>query len=60
MKPKEVLAVAEDYAIMFGDDKKFNEIFSIYREFLNVRESAKKTLRCMYGKEVCEMLIGEK
>jgi hypothetical protein len=60
MKPKELLAVAEDYAIMKGDTKWFSETFNTFRESYNVRESVKKTLRYMYGEDTCEMLIGEK
>jgi hypothetical protein len=60
MKPKEKLAIAEDYATMKGDIKWFSETFVLFRESYNVRESVKKTLRYMYGEDICEMLIGEK
>jgi hypothetical protein len=60
MKPKEILAIAEDYVAMKGDDDNFSEIYGIYRNCFNVRESVKNTLRNMYGECVCEMITGEK
>jgi len=60
MKAKEILAIAEDYALMKGDDDWFSETFNTFRESYNVRKSVELTLLYMYGEDVCEMLIGEK
>jgi hypothetical protein len=60
MKPKEVLAVAEDYATLKGNYTTFNDMFIGFRGYYNIRESVRKTLYYMYGEDTCEMLIGEK
>jgi hypothetical protein len=60
MKPKEILAIAQDYAAIMADDDWFAETFNTFRESYNVRKSVELTLLYMYGESVCEMIIGEK
>jgi hypothetical protein len=60
MKPKEKLAIAEEYATSKDEYTTFNDTFIGFRRYYNIRESVKKTLRYMYGEDICEMLIGEK
>jgi hypothetical protein len=59
MKPKDFLSIAEDYAILNGDQKWFKETYERFRVNYNVRASVRLTLEYIYGTDIAEFLEGK-
>lgn len=58
MKPKDILSIAEDYAISKGEYTAFNDMYIGFRQYNGIAESARKSMIYLYGINTTKKILG--